>query len=64
MVGEPVGERGAVVEDVFVIAISTRRPLSHRLGEGLVLGPRLQHLALDLGEKRLGVDLGIGGGRI
>ena len=64
MVGQSVGERRPVVEHEFVVAVGSRRPPLHRLGKGVVFGPRLQHPEFYLGEEGFWIDLGIGSGRI
>ena len=59
VVDRSVGERRAVVEDELVIG----RPLLDRAFEGVLLLPRLDDRALDVGELGVLIDVGIALGR-
>ena len=59
VVDRPVGERRAVVEHELVV----RGPLLNRAFEGVLLLPRLDDRALDVGELRVLIDVGIALGR-
>src|SRR5690606_31980358 len=57
VVRQPVGERRAVVEHELVGAVLARLALLDAGLEGAVLLPVLEHLLLELGERRPGRDL-------